>query len=645
MVRKGFPKFIRLFDILVIGVSLVSLSACQNGGMFKSKKVSGVTRIHASTQVENQITVDGAVLSNVDPSRYVEIYSSGGVIENYCGGLNCDCVFEYFVPQIGDHSITSRVEYVEANMARCSKTELQYNPTVATLKLKHRPTGALSQPILLDLNTGSSNLDASIVDSYIEGVRTDCQEKIHVPNVLDPKDEGGGSGIYDAVQSEDGRLAFRLNFYMGNAGEAIRKFAESFQMVAPSEIARYQCTTRGRDADMRLFSLDSDAPNVNSREIYPFKKENGQPQDTFNRNQFYMLKSPNNAFRSPIIARPAPNYNPTAIGYGVPVAYLDPSQSQEVCPDQETQYYTVYPYAPRVTVPTGWKWVKLWQFRLVMPNNTRSPKMSNKMVGTGNVLGAVTCKGTADVGGGAGSINRDCTNLSRQVDGDPTKLADRILGYTDTGTGNLVGAACVHITRHILDGNGSYTFSNDGFGPAGATTDPNTRLQKNLFDFNRFAPGTDVWHRRGGSTGLTYDNSCTAANPYDPLRICERVEYGGNPPSTVQRGVPYDPAPVSMNETRFKRQDPSLEDYVLVASPTSVMTGDMQGRSGRARAYIPYRYIPASLCPNVNNEAQDCAAYSGYKYTYDVLLKDLNAKDEPGALNSFPMCVLQKDGG
>ncbi len=539
--------------------------------------------------------------SNSDPANTLDLVGDGsGQFGQFCqapgssgdsggatsGGTgdsnaNCRCVFNYTKPSGSTEQFETAIVYTEGDLIRCKRSGIPSGVDTVKISLKLVNADVTSNAVTFNLLNGSAVLDLTQTTSYQSILRYQCKDTVIAPALF--PDE---SGIYDPILSEDPALSYPLNFYTNNIGGAVAVYVNNPD-AKPQGGAGFLCPSKPNDTaagmDLRLFSIQSDGA---SKLIYP-------PQGSINdRATFYLAKASTGVFKVPVNAYIAPNSISSppdaegkpqgggvapSIGFGAsPIVTGD---GMETCPGSD------------VTIPTGYKWVKLWLFRASIADRKIPGSSIFKTVGwigcnPGSFDGAVG--GVCDGSAANPCIVNSCTSTDYQR---------RVMGNKRCYT--VPTDATAHCTN-------------------GAQCDDNALAKA----YANPTAGFTRWTANTGTGTVDTDYFALAAD-------------------TI----------VSSNSIQFVSLDKGVSryDFVFVVTPTNIMTRHFKNGSAESLPYTPYRYMTTVDCPSTVTDPDGdatCILNSnhiiryGFK-AYDVGTNGDSDKEDPARLPVFPVCALQ----
>ena len=616
---------------------LISLSSagCSNSSLPTSANTlnAGLTSLSpkTSTSSGNSVfTLSEVVFSTSNPKANFDLIGDGtGAIGQSCTASTagatdptlpstCVCNYSYIRASGASESQQSPSIYRENDLLRCSYTIIPSDVTYVDVSIFVSTSHAYSSTQRFNFSGALGGLSLANSTSFNSIRRYQCKDTIVIDGVF------SGTNIYDPIQSEDPLLSYPLNFYTGNMGGAFASFIANTANVPASSGAGWNCPTIPNDTsaglDLSVYSVDRDS---GSNTIYP-------PTATSDRSTFYLAKQATGAFAIPVNAFIAPftmssttigSTNLPPIGYGA--APIPLSNGTETCPDSS------------VTIPTGYKWVKVWLFRASLSD--RKFAISTKLQQAGPVsCNPGTWDGSVANAGNFATVDvfPDCRISQNIPNSSGTVLADRVLAGAVSTTTTGGNGACISPTDPSNAGTnlaGRSAFSTG----ATACASPNALWAEDSTGscLNSFALGSDLYSFQGSRP---IPNNCTNAS--DQLGLCSALSsHSSYPASDNNLGI----GSLDGGVSRY--------DYLFVVSPTTVNALDFKNTTPVSFIYTPYRFYSPTDCisgdPDSPASATDCLASKMIHYGVDFT--DITTDgDAPagtaGRLPVFPVCALQQ---
>lgn len=547
-----------------------------------------------------------------------------GSAQSNTGPSTCTCSYTYKKSDGSTESFEAPTTYFETNVVRCLYTGMPAAVTQVGVRLHVTTSDSYSNEVTYKFAGTGLTLDTASALTFVQVQRYQCRDVVTVPYLFDP------GRIYDPFQSEDPQNSYPLNFYSTNMGGTFSIYAGGLNGLQPPTL--WNCPSIPNDPnaglDLTVFSVSADS--AGSKRIYP------PAGSAFDRSTFHVARKatgvfnvPVNAYIAPTIFSVAPDSQgnqsgPAPIGYGAAPIPTGVS-GQETCPDAS------------VPIPSGYHWVKVWPFRMALPQ--RKFVSSINLQRLGNIdcaVGEWIDKSQLPAPGTDNDFLRavfpDCYN--KAADG-ATRATDAV--YITELSGLPAGT----LASRFFEGTGACVNIDPDFnaisgiaqGP-GRTTNSATGALLPAYAGYPIKPGTDVWNPNNRDT--TY--RCNGPGNQDFAHLC--------PPSLPGR-VPYDNAPVTGNidadpsSTRF--------DFLFVVSPPSVMSGDMINTSSAVHnTYTPYRFMAPGDCSSTDPDTAvggDCNPQRALR-NYGLKLHDVGSAgdppaDDPNRAGVFPVCALQ----
>ena len=610
------------------------LTGCSNSMLpsSASSAASGLTSLSPTTTTGTNtvFNLNQVVLSASNPSANFDLIGDGtGAIGQTCTAAatstssdptqpsTCVCNFAYIDANGNNQSIQSPSIYRETDLLRCSFTLIPSGVAYTDVSIFVSTSNSYSSTQRFQFSGTLSGLSLANSTSFQSIQRYQCKDTIVVPGVF----SSSSSAFYDPIQSEDPFLSYPLNFYTGNMGGALASFIANPLTMPTSGGAGWNCPTIPNDPssglDLTVYSVDRDG---GSNTIYPTSV-------TSDRSTFYLARQPTGAFSIPINSFIAPA---TITGSGTPklppigygAAPIPLSNGTETCPDSS------------VTIPAGYKWVKVWLFRASL--EARVYRTSTKISNSGKVAcnpGTWTGAATTSAAFTADDVFPDCA-LSANILGSSDALADRVfLGLAST-VNSLGNGACLKpvnstATSIMAGGTSDPTgtvYSNANYGSI--PSNPLFALGSDTYTINQVVVGANPLARPA-------PNNCT--NAPDQLGVCGGLGAGNS-------AYPASDNNLSLNDTLD--HGVSRYDFLFVVSPTSVNALDFKNATPVSLKYTPYRFYSPNDCisgdPDNPASATDCL--SNKMIHYGVKFADMifNGDAQAGRLPAFPVCALQQ---
>jgi len=541
--------------------------------------------------------------------------SADGKTSSPTGPSVCQCVYDFTKSDGTPEQVLVDTNYRENNLIRCNYSDALRAASPVKIRILIKTSDAYSNEVSINLSNTTGAIDLSNSNSFALVHRYQCQDIIHTIGWA----FGSKNQLYDPIQSHDPTINFPLDFYTTDIGKALSIYASNnspvwncpslidpvrhidssvksnlFDLTSQPELERY---TENAFEDSQGLNL-----RVYSRYSYGGTKVIYNPNSTgpFPRYSFYLAKSSAGVFSVPVNAYIAPETRTSEgsttappLGYGaLPVVT---GTGKEECPDTS-----------KVSIPAGYKWVKVWLFRAELPvrHYLRSDKIAQMQTVSCNPgfwqspqdAGAYQsifpdCNINGDNVGSLTVADQQgcqtaalCTDAAVQVDG-VNFLADRVLGTK----------RCVRV-------------------------DPGSQV------ISGFSYQLDQWTKR---------NNFSLSSGSDPMS-----PTGGSPYE------PTDNSPVS--EDIDVLADGALRhDFLFVVTPANVMAEELRNTESPAgRQFTPYRFQRQSDCPYDDPDSAGCDGSRIIRY--GLKLHDINNNgdppaDDPTRPGTFPFCALQKE--
>jgi hypothetical protein len=614
-------------------------TSCTNGGLTTQGTAStttGTSSANLITSATPLINITSIVRDTLDPNGTIDIIGDNTTaIGTYCVGTGssggaantgpstCTCDYTFTpVNSSSTETLSVATTYFEGNLLKCPLAAIPVNVASVQVTVTVTTQSNTSAPFIFNLSSNATGLNTSSAASFSEVYRYTCRDIVTIEDLFDTA-AGGGSGIYDPLQSEAPTTSYPLDYYATNLGATLNAFAGGAAGVtAPSG---WNCPanpiTPTSDFHVTIYSesalngseLISGGFTAGNAQI-PMNYDPTNPTETFNaRSTFYLANTATGIFNVPLNAYITPtihSFNLNAdgsvaggvppIGYGA-APITGSIAGTESCPTN-------------VPIPAGFTWVKVWLFRAGLP--TRKFMTSSKFQTVGNISCNPGNFPNYNAATGQSYTAQPYTNLPFNDCYGGTPGTSNSLD-TPTTAGGLV-------SREI---EGTLMCVNDV--AAGSTSIAAGSAILNA-PYNTLnpppAPGSDVW-----TDVLGYaPEACGSATVSDPLSVCLAPFH-----------LPIDGAPTPENI-----DDPANPrfDFLFVVSPPTVMTSDMSNAGGLTyQQYAPYRFRTDSDCAANNPDTAGCNT-AGALTMYGIKFYDVGtAGDIPstGGVGTFPVCALQ----
>ncbi len=627
---------------LVVLISTLATGCFTTNFRLGSTKVTTTGGINVSDNQDNYLIYLSKVLrSNTNPATVFDLVGNGsGSIGKFCvaqgtdgttaavdigkeGPSSCTCEYSFIKPDGTSQSFEVDTLYVESDLMRCSSAGIPPTVAYANVRIHVKSADIFSNSVTYKYSGSGALVDLTDPSSFVKAQRYQCRDAVFVPFMLD-------GNIYDPIASDAPDISYPLNYYTTNMGRAISDYV-GLGFAQPTNGAGYLCPSLPNDSsaglDLTMYSISPDSSG--SKFIFPAS------QTSFDRSTFYLAKAPAGIFSIPFNVFVAPNTvtetkdiatgatpsgKPPSIGYGA--ASIPISDGQERCPNSNDG----------ITIPSGFKWVKVWQFRASLASRTvkRSPNISSNTV-------SVACN--AGLFSSGAPVTADCGATGGVTADSSGRIADRVLGsgVCINLSGSTGGALPICTDKNPATGVGCTTVASGAF----AGQQKSSAINAGFADYSVFAPGSDIWKPVG-------TRACGGAIA-DTLNLCFR-NYAVFP--AIPGPVPFDTAAptdlnIDGNVSRF--------DIVYTVSPPEVMSGNFKSSTtGVADAvglvYMPYRYYSPVFCssPDPDNPktlpdgSRDCSPDK--KIVYGFENKDATTAggvNDPAASRKYPICALQ----
>lgn len=643
------------------------------------------------------ITLSRVVKSSLTPTSTLDLFGDGsGAFGGYCtssgsgtgntGPSTCACTYSFTRSDGSTEGFDTDTVYREDDMIRCDYTGVPSDVTLMRVKIHLTNVDAYSNELTFRFSGGAGSVSPTDAASFLRVQRYQCKQALYIPHPFDDK-------VIDPFMSEDSAFAFMGNFYTTNMGLALAHFADpnrqsgQFSSTAHTE-GGWVCPTSPNDSsfgvDLTLYSVAPDSGG--NFKLYP-------PSDPSNdRSTFYLAKEATGAFTVPFhtIAVPVEattSGTPTAggplgaIGYGAsPIRGT--VDGEESCPGSD------------VSIPSGYKWVKVWSFVGTVQDRARvtsshfagidgigcNPGLWNNQSSDGSTALEPVIPSCGSVNQQAGlTVGAACvasTSLTMPV-ADGTQIADRFIANIG---GNNRSAQCAKIDP-------------------GGTTDANNLLGGN---YTSLSLGADTWRRyfkyheipdtddvdatfstcqrftitgAGGGATIwgTVDNTQTAPldclDPFNVFNLCPGSTLGSQnltsdpglarrpatPDASAEWLTPDWSAPWTQADSMTIMTGTRYSDIVYVVTPTNVMTSHFleESETGIGATYRPFRFYSGADCSSSNpfspglrpDGTPDCPA--NRRIHYEFVNRDNSQADDPvggsdpNQVRGYPICALQ----
>jgi hypothetical protein len=480
--------------------------------------------------------------------------------------------------------------YAEGDLVRCPYSQVPASVTSVGVSIQTKDGASKSSQVTYTFGTGTGVLDTSKIYNFNRVYRYTCRLKAYVPNAMDLT-----SGIYDPDQSEkDPSNTYAMSFYTSNLGASIDAFAGNNSSSTP--ISDYECPANPLHPDPAFAeTIYSSSPLSGDWVI------SGNPERTAGtavdmnannaRSTFYLSKVKTGVFTVNVNAYIAPSIisqavtTPNPQGGGIPslgwgAQPRSTGAGTEKCPDP-TPGSVDY-----VTIPSGYQWVKVWLFRMPLPNRQF-------------YYGA---------------------NLQR-------------LGMIGCNPGNWPTSTTV---PEVTDCNATPATPTN---PAAPALGSGTAARFTNGTWMCFKPGT--WTPYGVDTNYSCGKPNQAAwatswsqNYTGGLGICTAAGAATN-------ATPFDHSPTAQY---IDNQQSSRYEFFFVVTPPTVNTGDMSNSASPVYAqYAPFRFRADSDCDK--EDPSTCSTQHMWR-NYGLKLHDVADAGDPPASDPnragvFPVCALQ----
>jgi hypothetical protein len=471
-----------------------------------------------------------------------------------------------------------------------------------------------SNTITLNTNGSSGSIDLTNPSNYVQPIRYQCRDVVTIPYFFD-------SSVYDPFQSENPHISYPIDFYTSNIVASLSNYIKNANpptwncpsildpqnSLDPSILQSYYTQN---EINLNVYSI-IDQPG-GGKMIYP-------PNGAVDRSTFYLssqmagsLSVPVNAVIAPNVTTSADSLTAPPLGYGaLPLPLGSPGSGQETCDTS-------------IPIPSGYHWMKLWQFRAGLQPRTYAYPSGLSAVR------AITCNpGTWPAVSGVGyavssSVYPQCSPNSNSDPNNPTAPYS-LRNIKSTGTHYLSSrllssGQCVDLDN----GTGLCSASNPDNPGINCSTSPNQG---------------DLWTADESLGTVPQGYGCKAPSLTDPVGSCSS-QISSSSWASFFEPKNYQISSISLDVT--KNASNERFDYLFVVTPTTVMTSDMLNTSGSiSQAYTPYRFLTYSDCqsPDPDNPAPGDCLKTNAITTYGLALLDINLPN--ARTGAFPVCVLQ----
>lgn len=619
------------------------------------------------------------VIRNTTNSQLINIIGQGdGAFGDACEKVpedpsqsQCECVFQ-FRTGAGAQELRVPVTYQEADLLRCATQGIPRAAENINLRVRVLPSDLYSSRVSLtfldgSVQTQSLNTDTSNPRNFLEVQRFQCRDFPHIPFLLDSS--GGNDSVYDPVQGEDPRHQYPLNFYSTNLGISTELM---YDVSSADNSSRWQCSLNPKDPESwvnsRIYSVDGSGSSG--------KLIVGANNARSSRSTFFLARESMGAFNQEVRAYTAP-YNVISgsqSSSGREIPYLGfgakpiPTANGERCPNQA-----------EATLPTGFKWVKVFAYKADLP--IRRYLQSTRH--TQELSGIFCDPGRYDIAGTALnsiprelSVFQDCASpkaqnnltdwdnpLSLDKIGRSTnrKLASRVFvtpGANNQGDsqGHSLCTAIVS-PRSLIPEPGTFKFSSLTNSAGGIADNPN---------YSSFLPaGSDLFSRLGpltnvdgimvtiGDTFTSYQNNNATINKVVTsggnaaqfafnLTAQLQAETATGFESDIAANVKFRPA---WSEDGFQYADLDAEvrtNYLFVVTPESVSKLTLVNQTSGSGPYIPYTFKNRDDCThNDPDQAATGECVLRNKTDYRIWLPQVAESDPSNQDPVYPVCALQ----
>lgn len=572
------------------------------------------------------ITISRVILNSLKPDSQFDLIGDGsGKMLAFCqatsgqsgaaSGSTCTCVYKYTTSDgtVGNFEVNPA--YQEDNLLRCNYDGLPGDLKTVAVKIHLTASDTYSNEIRFQFNESGVVLNTRDPESFVKVRRYQCGDSVPVNNPFNDQ----ADGPYDPFLSNLPEINYPLNFYTSNFAGTMgvwlddNKNPHAEGNKGNGKGVGFNCPTNPNiisgNNDMRIFSEKSDGQ---SKLIYP---PDGSKMD---RSLFYLARKKSGIFSMPVNTFAAPSLNTAEgtahppVGYGAAPIPLD--QDTETCPDASY-------------LPTGYRWVKIWLFRSNLP-----PRVIPYPNGISD-LSALLCNS----GGKDDGKWKETVYSQNQAGTTPDPLMQYL--FPSCGIPAMMSGAGTGMADRITLGQACFRLQGiptvasesckDQMG-MGCTTVDNGSAQKSDGASENYALGTDVWKPLGGQNSDALKG--LALQPALGGVIPEVTSANGVSKRDMDGGVP-----------RF--------DFLIVASPITVMFKHMKNGTSEALPYTPYRFKHSYDCSSSDpdladeNKPNDCNPSNILHYGFKGHDISTNGDEPPGQnsarLPRFPVCAVQ----
>jgi hypothetical protein len=399
---------------------LALLPACTNHGFQIGRSPASTFSQVVTSQTSGDFNLIQLTPDPISPGSLYALVGQNQEFEQYCnsGSSTCVCEYSYNQPGIGPQIVTVAPTYIESDMLRCPNQvpsgidsfDIRINtvPTQTGGTVYHSNTIAYSLGGSGNVNGNSSiYLDLSKAESFVGVQRYQCRKREFIRNPLD-------ADIIDPFQAMDPRIIYPFNFYTTNVSESLLQMQRGNAPTGSGGTSggsqndqAWECSLNATPdgnlhwwANPAVYSKSSCLNNFCSADaelIYPRTKLSIGPVPAstdvgWRRSTFSLAKRAYGVFQIPVIAAIAPRnyvsaiYSTAASPLGWAAKPIPATNGSSSC--------------PAITLPTGARWVKLWNFRAtsIPPAQvvTQSASANNSVIGCRPPKSFDSCQTAAD---------------------------------------------------------------------------------------------------------------------------------------------------------------------------------------------------------------------------------------------------------
>lgn len=711
----GYRGYLNKFSLCVPLVMAVVLSttgcfsnngssASSSSGTKTAAKNSGSLPVGGTTDAGYAITLTRAVRSNQDPTTTIELIGSGGEIGRNCTTLDaCVCQFSWVetggnvaagegIPAQADQEPS----YAETDMVRCLFTQVSSNATKFNVSLRIKAASQNSNTLTVFMPSQNPGSDPSVNANYLAAERYQCRDlftkqqntNFYTSNLLDPRLWDDMSLTYDFYTTSFGLDYGATAAVSAQGGSAIAVpgwecpslpndinfdpniFDLKLTSAAPLDLDDLDRTNvPATEGDSTIFPSD-DHKDANSASCPDPKTSASCEKYKANRHDFYLANFMGSVFKQPVcVIHKVSNFfsgqldcnvdtskgpailGSPAVGADIIGFAAFPNANQE-CPTTQ-----------QVTIPSGKKWAKLWQFRASIS------KRSIQQFSDSSLVGDLFCtnrqnectdnfdylygngNGGVNPGNGGGNTNT-MTDSSNSVCWNVPKAKRKGASSGTVKVGPQVSAV-------LFTGGPGFGNCSTDVAPGGGVTNPGNNVGFEGWLIDGAVASTGNCNSHGAYGHCCTDDGSKATNS-NPANFTANGDYcnpalAGSHDASTAGGLAQDVWLMGNGTNRFcleadtdsagrlfslattwsgdslstflnarELDAESKFDIVYVVTPTSVKLENMQDPNDViAKKYRPLRKI------------------RGQTVAYDLKSNTENNDDPNARLSQYPLCVLQ----